>query len=156
MTISRRRREHAVLSQLITDTGRATPVVRSLGHRRGRDNDQLDEQRAPRRQRHLNITALNSNGAGRPAAFETQRLTSPAPPGGQLMITASIQQTNPANGLGYCRCFRAIGAGYRTNLGAWPGVGENGHHGGRQRPQFVIETLHCGTAPAATAPSSTA
>jgi F5/8 type C domain-containing protein/glycosyl hydrolase family 2 len=96
---------------------------------------------------HLNITALNSNGAWTSGRVETQRSDFAAPPGGQLMITASIQQPNPANGLGYWPVFRAIGAGYRGNLGSWPGVGETDIMEDVNGRSSSSETVHCGTAP---------
>jgi hypothetical protein len=96
---------------------------------------------------HLNITALNSNGAWTSGRVETQRSDFAAPAGGQLMITASIQQPNPANGLGYWPVFRAIGAGYRTNLSSWPGVGETDIMEDVNGRSSSSETVHCGTAP---------
>ena len=96
---------------------------------------------------HLNITALNNNGAWTSGRVETQRSDFAAPAGGQLMITASIQQPNPTNGLGYWPVFRAIGAGYRGNLGSWPGVGETDIMENVNGRSSSSETLHCGTAP---------
>jgi hypothetical protein len=96
---------------------------------------------------HLNITASNNNGAWTSGRVETQRTDFAAPAGGQLMITASIQQPNPANGLGYWPVFRAIGAGYRTNLSSWPGVGETDIMEDVNGRSSSSETVHCGTAP---------
>jgi hypothetical protein len=96
---------------------------------------------------HLNITALNNNGAWTSGRVETQRSDFAAPAGGQLMITASIQQPNPTNGLGYWPVFRAIGAGYRGNLSSWPGVGETDIMENVNGRSSSSETLHCGTAP---------
>ena len=96
---------------------------------------------------HLNITALNSNGAWTSGRIETQRTDFAAPAGGQLQITATLQQPNPANGLGYWPVFRAIGAGYRTNLSSWPAVGESDIMEDVNGRSESSETLHCGTAP---------
>jgi hypothetical protein len=96
---------------------------------------------------HLDITARDTNGAWTSGRVETQRSDFAAPAGGQLMITASIQQPNPTNGLGYWPVFRAFGAGYRTNIGSWPGVGETDIMEDVNGRSSSSETLHCGTAP---------
>jgi hypothetical protein len=95
---------------------------------------------------HLNITALNNNGNWTSGRVETQRTDFAAPAGGQLMITASIQQPGPADGLGYWPVFRTFGAGYRTNLASWPGVGETDIMEDVNGRGASSETLHCGTA----------
>jgi hypothetical protein len=96
---------------------------------------------------HLDIVALNANGAWTSGRVETQRSDFAAPAGGELMITAAGQQPNPTNGLGYWPVFRAIGAGYRGNVGAWPGVGETDIMEDVDGRAESSETLHCGTAP---------
>jgi hypothetical protein len=73
---------------------------------------------------HLNITALNTNGAWTSGRIETQRSDFAAPAGGMMEITASIKQPNPTNGLGYWPAFWTLGGGNRTNAQAWPGVGD--------------------------------
>ncbi|MDF9811502.1 glycoside hydrolase family 16 protein [Streptomyces sp. SPB162] len=57
--------------------------------------------------------------------IETQRTDFAAPAGGQLQISASIRQPNPAHGLGYWPAFWAMGAAARP-VGAtnWPSIGE--------------------------------
>ena len=96
---------------------------------------------------HLDITALNNGGNWTSGRVETQRSDFAAPAGGQLMISASIQQPNPGNGLGYWPVFRAIGAGYRGNVGAWPSVGEADIMEDVNGRSQSSETVHCGTAP---------
>jgi hypothetical protein len=96
---------------------------------------------------HLDLTAVNSGGAWTSGRVETQRADFTPPAGGQLMITASIQQPNPANGLGYWPAFRALGAGYRGNTSTWPGVGEADIMEDVNGRGQSSETLHCGTAP---------
>jgi hypothetical protein len=57
--------------------------------------------------------------------IETQRTDFAAPAGGQVQISASLQQPNPAHGLGYWPAFWAMGAAARP-VGAtnWPSIGE--------------------------------
>jgi hypothetical protein len=96
---------------------------------------------------HLDVTALSSGGNWTSGRIETRRSDFAAPAGGQMMITASIQQPNPASGVGYWPAFRTFGAGYRTNLGSWPGVGESDIMEEVNARSQSSETLHCGTAP---------
>ncbi|MCM2417121.1 discoidin domain-containing protein [Streptomyces sp. RKAG293] len=95
----------------------------------------------------LNITALKNGDAWTSGRIETRRSDFAAPAGGQLQISATIRQPNPANAIGYWPSFRATGAGYRGNPAAWPAVGETDImadvHGRSQQ----AATLHCGTAP---------
>ena len=57
--------------------------------------------------------------------IETQRTDFQAPAGGELELSASLQQPNPASGLGYWPAFWAMGAAARP-VGAtnWPSIGE--------------------------------
>jgi hypothetical protein len=96
---------------------------------------------------HLNITALNSGGSWTSGRVETKRSDFAAPAGGQLMISASIKQPNPVNGLGYWPKFFTLGAGYRSNPASWPGVGESDVMEDVNGRSSSSETLHCGTAP---------
>ncbi len=96
---------------------------------------------------HLDLTARNSGGAWTSGRIETQRTDFAAPAGGQLRISASIKQPNPANALGYWPIFRTLGAGYRGNVGAWPGVGESDIMEDVNGRSQMSATLHCGTAP---------
>ena len=72
---------------------------------------------------HLVIKAINNGGTWTSARIESTRDDFQAPPGGKLEMTASIQQPNPANGLGYWPAFWALGAPMRTG-GGWPQSGE--------------------------------
>lgn len=71
----------------------------------------------------LDITAINNNGTWTSGRIETTRDDFEAPPGGELEMTASIEQPNPANGLGYWPAFWALGSPMRAG-GTWPTSGE--------------------------------
>ncbi|MFC5031718.1 glycoside hydrolase family 16 protein [Streptomyces sp. DSM 41987] len=75
---------------------------------------------------HLVIKPIkDAGGHWTSGRIETQRTDFAAPAGGQLQISASIQQPNPAHGLGYWPAFWAMGAAARP-VGAtnWPNIGE--------------------------------
>ena len=72
---------------------------------------------------HLVLKANDTNGTWTSARIESTRDDFQAPAGGELEMTASIQQPNPANGLGYWPAFWALGAPMRTG-GGWPQSGE--------------------------------
>src|ERR1700721_1554320 len=72
---------------------------------------------------HLVLTALNSGGTWTSGRLESTRDDFAAPPGGKLEITASIEQPNPASGLGYWPGFWSLGSPMRTG-GGWPQSGE--------------------------------
>jgi hypothetical protein len=72
---------------------------------------------------HLDITATDNNGTWTSGRIETARDDFTAPPGGQLEMTASIEQPNPGNGLGYWPAFWALGSPMRAG-GGWPASGE--------------------------------
>ena len=97
---------------------------------------------------HLDITGLNAGNAWTSGRVETQRNDFAAPPGGELMISASIEQPNPANGLGYWPKFFTLGAGFRSSPTSWPAVGETDIMEDVNARSQSSETLHCGTAPA--------
>src|SRR6266446_2225796 len=105
---------------------------------------------------HLNITPVNSNGGWTSGRLETVANNFAAPAGGQLEVSASIKQPNPASGLGYWPAFWMLGAGFRASgagtsgtmtCSNWPSAGEmdimedvnglSGHSG----------TFHCGVDP---------
>ncbi|MDT8912726.1 family 16 glycosylhydrolase [Amycolatopsis sp. PS_44_ISF1] len=75
---------------------------------------------------HLVIKPLR-DGAGHwtSGRIETQRTDFGAPAGGQLELSATLQQPAPAGGLGYWPAFWAMGGDARP-VGAtnWPGIGE--------------------------------
>ena len=95
---------------------------------------------------HLDIKAIDSNGAWTSGRIESQRSDFAAPAGGMRQISASIQQPNPANGVGYWPAFWTLGAGDRTG-GTWPAVGESDIMESVNARSQVSGTLHCGTAP---------
>ncbi|HEU5353997.1 MAG TPA: carbohydrate-binding protein [Actinocrinis sp.] len=72
---------------------------------------------------HLVLKAINSGGTWTSGRIESTRDDFQAPPGGELEMTASIQQPNPASGLGYWPAFWALGAPMRAG-GGWPQSGE--------------------------------
>ena len=72
---------------------------------------------------HLVLKAINSGGTWTSGRIESTRSDFQAPPGGKMEMIASIQQPNPANGLGYWPAFWALGSPMRTG-GGWPQSGE--------------------------------
>src|ERR1700744_2474226 len=74
-------------------------------------------------QGHLVLKATDNNGTWTSGRIESTRDDFQAPPGGKLEMTASIEQPNPANGLGYWPAFWALGSPMRTG-GGWPTSGE--------------------------------
>src|SRR3984893_14673710 len=72
---------------------------------------------------HLVLKAINNGGTWTSGRIESTRDDFQAPPGGELEMTASIQQPNPASGLGYWPAFWALGSPMRTG-GGWPASGE--------------------------------
>ena len=72
---------------------------------------------------HLVLKAIDSGGTWTSARLESTRDDFQAPAGGQLEMTASIEQPNPANGLGYWPAFWALGSPMRAG-GGWPQSGE--------------------------------
>jgi hypothetical protein len=97
---------------------------------------------------HLVIKPINNGGAWTSGRVETQRTDFAAPAGGQMEITASIQQPNPANGLGYWPAFWAMGAAARP-VGAtnWPSIGELDVMEDVNALSEVSHTFHCGVDP---------
>ncbi|HZU59225.1 MAG TPA: carbohydrate-binding protein [Actinocrinis sp.] len=72
---------------------------------------------------HLVLKAINNGGTWTSGRIESTRDDFQAPPGGELEMTASIQQPNPASGLGYWPAFWALGSPMRAG-GGWPQSGE--------------------------------
>ncbi|MBD0739763.1 discoidin domain-containing protein [Streptomyces sp. CBMA29] len=96
---------------------------------------------------HLNLTALKSGTAWTSGRIESKRTDFAAPAGGQLQISATLKQPDPAKALGYWPSFRAMGAAFRGNPGAWPAVGESDIMENVNGRSQLSATLHCGTAP---------
>jgi hypothetical protein len=71
----------------------------------------------------LVLKAIDNNGTWTSGRIESSRDDFEAPAGGELEMTASIEQPNPANGLGYWPAFWALGSPMRTG-GGWPQSGE--------------------------------
>ncbi|AUG80547.1 Beta-1,3-glucanase [Kitasatospora sp. MMS16-BH015] len=90
---------------------------------------------------HLNITALGSGGSWTSGRIHTPSALVGAPAGGKLQVTASIQQPNPANGLGYWPAFWMLGPGQ------WPENGEIDIMEDVNALSQVAGTIHCGTYP---------
>jgi F5/8 type C domain/Ricin-type beta-trefoil lectin domain/Putative Ig domain len=72
---------------------------------------------------HMVLKAIDNGGTWTSARLESTRDDFAAPAGGELEMTASIEQPNPANGLGYWPAFWALGSPMRTG-GGWPTAGE--------------------------------
>jgi len=105
---------------------------------------------------HLNITPVNSGGSWTSGRIETVAGNFAAPAGGELEVTASIRQPNPANGLGYWPAFWMLGAGFRASgagtsgtmtCSNWPSIGEIDVMEDVNALSEHSGTLHCGTDP---------
>ncbi|HEX3593343.1 MAG TPA: ricin-type beta-trefoil lectin domain protein [Pseudonocardiaceae bacterium] len=89
----------------------------------------------------LDITALGSGSNWTSGRIQTTTANVGAPAGGELEVTASIQQPNPANGLGYWPAFWMLGPGQ------WP---ENGEIDILEDVNALSDrsgTIHCGVDP---------
>src|ERR1700677_3164970 len=89
----------------------------------------------------LDITALGSGTSWTSGRIQTTSANVGAPAGGELEVTASIEQPNPSNGLGYWPAFWMLGPGQ------WP---ENGEIDILEDVNALSEhssTIHCGTDP---------
>ncbi|MGD0557314.1 MAG: carbohydrate-binding protein [Streptosporangiaceae bacterium] len=71
----------------------------------------------------LDITATDNDGTWTSGRIESTRDDFEAPAGGELEMTASIEQPDPADGLGYWPAFWALGSPMRAG-GTWPTSGE--------------------------------
>jgi beta-glucanase (GH16 family) len=71
----------------------------------------------------LIIQANESNGKWTSGRIETARDDFTAPPGGKLEMTASVEQPNVPDAIGYWPAFWALGSSIRTG-GQWPKIGE--------------------------------
>ncbi|HMG64421.1 MAG TPA: hypothetical protein VK599_15880, partial [Streptosporangiaceae bacterium] len=89
----------------------------------------------------LDITALGSGSSWTSGRIQTTTANVGAPAGGELEVTASIEQPNPSSGLGYWPAFWMLGPGQ------WP---ENGEVDILEDVNAQAEhsgTAHCGTDP---------
>jgi hypothetical protein len=105
---------------------------------------------------HLNITALNSGGSWTSGRIETTADNFAAPSGGEMEVTASIKQPNPASGVGYWPAFWMLGSGFRAsgagtsgtmNCSNWPSTGEIDIMEDVNALSEHSGTLHCGVDP---------
>jgi ricin-type beta-trefoil lectin protein len=87
----------------------------------------------------LDITALGSGGSWTSGRIQTTSANVGAPAGGQLEVTASIQQ--PSGGPGYWPAFWMLGPGQ------WPENGEIDIMEDVNSLSEVSGTIHCGTYP---------
>jgi Ricin-type beta-trefoil lectin domain/Glycosyl hydrolases family 16 len=89
----------------------------------------------------LDITALGSGNSWTSGRIQTTTANVGAPAGGELEVTASIEQPNPSSGSGYWPAFWMLGPGQ------WP---ENGEVDILEDVNALSEhsgTFHCGTDP---------
>jgi hypothetical protein len=89
----------------------------------------------------LSITALGSGSSWTSGRIQATSANVGAPAGGQLEVTASIQQPNPSSGLGYWPAFWMLGPGQ------WPENGEIDIMEDVNALSEVAGTIHCGTYP---------
>ena len=85
----------------------------------------------------LDITAVGQGDSWSSGRVQTKRLFSP-PAGGEMMVTASIKQPDPAGGLGYWPAFWMLGPG------RWPEHGEIDIMEDANTLDEHSGTLHCG------------
>jgi hypothetical protein len=90
---------------------------------------------------HLVIKAINSGGNWTSGRIQTNTANVGAPAGGELEVTASIEQPNPASGLGYWPAFWMLGPG------SWPSTGEVDIMEDVNALSEHSGTFHCGVDP---------
>jgi beta-glucanase (GH16 family) len=98
---------------------------------------------------HLIIKPIrDANGNWTSGRVETQASDFAAPAGGELELSASIEQPDPADGLGYWPAFWALGAAARP-VGAtnWPSIGELDIMEDVNGLSEHSSTFHCGVDP---------
>jgi hypothetical protein len=98
---------------------------------------------------HLKVTAIrDASGNWTSGRIETQRSDFAAPVGGQLQMTASVQQPNVsgAAAAGYWPAFWMLGSQFRVD-GNWPNDGEIDAMEDINGLSSVFGTLHCGVDP---------
>jgi hypothetical protein len=90
---------------------------------------------------HLVIKAISSGGAWTSGRIQTPTANVGAPAGGELEVTASVEQPNPASGLGYWPAFWMLGPG------SWPSTGEIDILEDVNALSERSGTFHCGVDP---------
>ncbi|HEY1616354.1 MAG TPA: hypothetical protein VGG25_01985, partial [Streptosporangiaceae bacterium] len=90
---------------------------------------------------HLVIKAINSGGNWTSGRIQTNTANVGAPAGGELEVTASIEQPNPSSGLGYWPAFWMLGPG------SWPSTGEIDIMEDVNALSEHSGTFHCGVDP---------
>jgi hypothetical protein len=105
---------------------------------------------------HLNITAVDSGGSWTSGRIETTADNYEAPAGGEMEVSASIEQPNPSSGVGYWPAFWMLGSGFRASgagtsgtmdCSNWPSTGEIDIMEDVNALSEHSGTLHCGTDP---------
>jgi hypothetical protein len=105
---------------------------------------------------HLNITPVSSGGSWTSGRIETTADNFEAPAGGELEVSAEIEQPNPASGLGYWPAFWMLGDGFRSSgagtsgtmdCANWPSTGEIDIMEDVNAQSDLYGTFHCGTDP---------
>jgi hypothetical protein len=89
----------------------------------------------------LDLTAIGSGSNWTSGRIQTSSANVGAPAGGELEVTASIQQPNPASGLGYWPAFWMLGPGQ------WPATGEIDILEDVNSLSDRSGTVHCGVDP---------
>jgi hypothetical protein len=104
----------------------------------------------------LDITPVDNGGSWTSGRIETVADDFEAPAGGEMEVSASIEQPNPASGLGYWPAFWMLGAGFRESgagtsgtmdCSNWPSVGEIDIMEDVNALSEVSGTFHCGVDP---------